>query len=195
MTDPLSLSALGATALTEGIKFLYGQAAELLRAFRERHKRAESNGDVPDHEQVPVIPSAALDGMPTISSVNGAILDAEGSALVSLTGALSPYAQGLVDVDPHDRQLIEQAERMRALLEALYGQRFTFTGEQRENTGARVSVKQVLGIVHQEAVGLDIGEAAAGSEISVEQRAQEVQKAVGARITKLGGPAERAPRD
>jgi tetratricopeptide (TPR) repeat protein len=180
VTQQSTLSALDATALTEGIKFLYAQATELLKAFRERRKRAASGGSVPGHEQVPIASSTALDGLPATSPADGTILDAEGPALISLTGALSPYAQEFVDVDPHDRQLIEQAERMRALLEALYGQRFTFTGEQREGTGARVNVKQVLGLVHQEADGPDVEEAAAGSEVPVEQHAHDVQDAAGA---------------
>ena len=36
MVDPLSLSAIGAVALTEGIKFLYEQAGEVLKRWRDR---------------------------------------------------------------------------------------------------------------------------------------------------------------
>lgn len=36
MVDPLTISAIGAVAITEGIKFLYGQAGEILKRWRER---------------------------------------------------------------------------------------------------------------------------------------------------------------
>ena len=35
MSDVLSLAAMSAVALTEGLKFLYNQAGELLKARRE----------------------------------------------------------------------------------------------------------------------------------------------------------------
>jgi hypothetical protein len=44
MTDPLTLTAAGAVALTEGIKFLYGQAGEAL------HLSAGVNGRPPGRD-------------------------------------------------------------------------------------------------------------------------------------------------
>lgn len=187
MAEPFSLSVLGATALTEGIKFLYGQAVELLRIRRERHAIRSSGAAVAETENVPLPASPVLDATPTQSAVNGAVLDQEGSVLVELAGTLSPYAQDLADVDAADATLIEQIERARSLLEALYGQRLTFRGEQREPTGSTiVDVKQVLGLV-REAVGVDIDEVAGGSAVTVDQDVAEAGRVVGARITKLGG--------
>ena len=36
VADPFTLAAVGAVAITEGIKFLYGQAGEVLKRWRER---------------------------------------------------------------------------------------------------------------------------------------------------------------
>ena len=44
MADPFTLGAVGAVVLTEGIKFLYGQAGEALKRWRER-KAAGKNAD------------------------------------------------------------------------------------------------------------------------------------------------------
>lgn len=55
--------------------------------------------------------------------------------LVRLSGALSPYAQEQVDIAADDEDLAFQAGQLRDLLEAVYGQRLTFRGEQRERTG------------------------------------------------------------
>jgi hypothetical protein len=38
--DPITLAALGAVALSEGVKFLYGQAGELLKRRREQRASA-----------------------------------------------------------------------------------------------------------------------------------------------------------
>ena len=40
--DPLTLSAIGGTILVEGIKFLYGQAGELLKSWRERRQKGDA---------------------------------------------------------------------------------------------------------------------------------------------------------
>ena len=53
MTDPLTLSALTASALTEGIKFLYGQAAELLK--RKRERSTADSGDVTRQPDAPLL--------------------------------------------------------------------------------------------------------------------------------------------
>lgn len=183
MADPLTLTVLGAVAATEGIKFLYGQASELLKAWRERRAAAsaaavasvESAESVESGEAlvVPVIATEILDGEPVGDTVDTEVVAQEQRAFVQLAGALSPYAQGLAEVELDDAQLAEDAGRLRALLEAAYGQRFTFRGEQRERTGTRVSVKQVLGEVAGTVVGA-AADVAGDAEVSVDQQADKV---------------------
>jgi hypothetical protein len=170
MADPVTLTVLGAFAATEGIKFLYGQASEVLKTWRERRKAATA-----DELVVPVVATEVLDGEPTGASVDAELVEREQKAFIQLAGSLSPYAQGLAEIDLTDEELAEQAGRLRALLEAAYGQRFTFRGEQRDRTGTRVSVRQVLGEVAGTAVGVE-ADIAAGAEISVEQQADKVTK-------------------
>jgi hypothetical protein len=83
------------------------------------------------------------------------VLDREASTLARLMGALSPYAQGLVDLEAADPELGASAASLRALLEALYGQRLTFKGEAREPTGTAVTVRQALQHVHGDVVGAE----------------------------------------
>jgi len=45
MPDPVTLTVPGGGAAAEGIKFLYGQAAELLKAWRDRPAKID-RGDV-----------------------------------------------------------------------------------------------------------------------------------------------------
>jgi hypothetical protein len=124
------MGALGAVALTEGIKFLYGQVTELLKRRRDRSEKAA---------EAPVVPAEqprVLDGPMAAKPVDLAVLDAHEGQLLELVGALGNYATGLVDPDPADRGLVERVSALRALLELAYGQHLTFRGEQRPVTGS-----------------------------------------------------------
>ena len=61
MADPLTLAAVGAVALTEGIKFLYGQAGETLKRWRESKGTKAATATVTEPVQVK-IPSDAFEG-------------------------------------------------------------------------------------------------------------------------------------
>jgi hypothetical protein len=174
MPDPVTLSALGGVAATEGIKFLYGQAAELLRAWRARRGKADAGGAGPARLTVPIVPNDVLDAAPADTVADAAVLDRESKTLIQLVGALAPYANGLADIDPADAELGAQAGRVRALLEAAYGQRFTFRGEHREPTGTRVTVSQVLGDVEGDVVGAE-ADVGPGGDLAVEQHATTVK--------------------
>lgn len=167
MADPLSFQVLGATAATEGIKFLYGQATEVIRAWRAHRK----GGEQP--LEVPIVDASVLDSQPARATVDQAVLARAHSTMLELWQQLAPYAQGLESVEGADPGLARAAGELRALLEAAYGQRFTFRGEGREPTGTRVLVEQVLGTVAGLAVGVegDIGPAAT---VVVRQDAGEV---------------------
>lgn len=174
MADALTLSALGGVAATEGIKFLYQQASELLTAWRDRRRRINAGEEPPEQVTVPIVDHHVLDAAPAGDVADIAVLDREGRALVQLAGALSPYADGLADVELDDEELAEQAGRLRALLEAVYGQRLTFRGEQRDPTGTRVTVTQVLGQVEGSVVGAN-ATVGPGGDLAVDQDVQTVK--------------------
>jgi hypothetical protein len=175
MSDPLALSALGGVAATEGIKFLYEQAAELLRSWRERRGKAAPGEALPAHLTVPIVDNHVLDATPVGDVADVAVLDRVNRSLVQLVGALAPYAAGLADIDPSDEELSQQAGAARALLEEVYGQRFTFRSEQRESTGTRVTVTQVLGDVAGAVVGAE-ATAGPGSVLAIEQDVSIVRR-------------------
>jgi hypothetical protein len=119
-----------------------------------------------------------LDGQPAEGVADVVMLEREHRNLVELTGRLSPYAQDQVDIEPADTEFAEHVERLRTMLERVYGQRFTFRGEQREPTGSRVIVRQKLGTVEGAVVGAhaDVG---AGGELLVDQDAASVKSGGG----------------
>ena len=139
MVEPLSAAVLGAAVLTQGIRFLYEQAGELLRRRRD-HKQATAEAgpvEIPPAEEA----GQALAGQLTTSAVDEDAMDRYADQLARLWGWLAPYATGLTPVDPADRQLAEQVEAARRLLEQIYRQHITFTGERRPATGTPLDVR------------------------------------------------------
>lgn len=168
MADPLTLVVLGGVAATEGIKFLYGQAAEVLKGWRERrHKNAEP-------VDVPIVANDVLDAAPTTTAVDPGVVEREQRELVRLVGALSPYAHGIAGIDVTDAELGRDVQRLRQLLEAAYGQRLTFRGEDRAPTGSRIDVTQVVELVEGAVTGVDVGEVDGGADVTVDQRVGQV---------------------
>jgi hypothetical protein len=172
MPDPLTLRALGAVTATEEIKFLYAQASELLKAWHERQRQL---GSEEGPLRVPIADTDVLDGTPGEPMVEVSVLNREQVALIQLTDLFAPYVRGLADIDLNDQKLVREAGQLRSLLEAAYGQRFTFRGEGRQPTGSRVTVTQVMGEVAGSMVGAE-ADLGAGVELSVDQRADRVRK-------------------
>jgi len=138
----------GAVALTEGIKFLYEQAGEALKRWRER-KAAAKNVTV---EPVDVqLPSAAFTGHLEQPQLHFEAVGRLEPELRDLRAALADYAQGIDEVDSGNEQLLQTADALRQAMEAVYGQRITFCGEPRPPSGPLVvgeaNVNDVLGYV------------------------------------------------
>lgn len=145
MTDPFSPAAWGGVVLTEGIKFLYQQAGEVLKRWRERRERGTASA----RQATLRPPDGLLEG--TVAPVEprddqAAFLERE---LRETRRLLADYAEGIEVPEPGDRVVTEQADALRRLLEAAYGQRITFRGEQRPPSGpmviGEIDVKQVAG--------------------------------------------------
>jgi hypothetical protein len=144
VVDPFSLGALGAVAATEGIKFLYGQAAEVLKRWRAR-KNGEPEADAP----IAVEGADLLQGTLEPPRPKFDIVERVEQDLKELVGLLGNYANGVEDPDPNDPDLVETVEALRKALELIYGQRITFKGEQRDASGpvvfGKATVDEALG--------------------------------------------------
>ena len=145
----LSLGTIGVTALTEGIKFLYGQAGELLKRRRERADRASAGTETPSCVAEPdMLPGEDL-----------ALVDRFAANLRALRAELHEYASGLDPVDPADERLVRTAEDLRKLISAIYGVPVVFVGESCDAVLVRGSVDadevagRVIGVGADRAVG------------------------------------------
>jgi hypothetical protein len=154
MFDPVTVSATA--ALTQGVAFLYGQITELLRRHRERGERAAEERDdagtstasgpdgAADVVTLPAVPAGVLDGSLSARSVSTAELDQNEEQLTSLRHALADYADGLARVRADDQTLAQTVAHARGLLETLYQQFVTLSGETgRPATGTPLTQEQL----------------------------------------------------
>jgi hypothetical protein len=150
MVDPLSLSVLGGVAVTEGIKFLYGQATELLKR-RAARKEAEARGETGAAEPMKFEAPQLLQGELAAVVEDERTVDDLAEELNTLRKDLTDYMDGITTPDAADPKLNRTVEALRQALESAVGQTITFKGEQREPSGTpvvtgRVTAKTVRGI-------------------------------------------------
>jgi hypothetical protein len=127
MVEPFSLTAVGVLALTEGVKFLYAQAGELLKYRRDRKQAPELRP-----------PAGALAGSVEPVPPDDERLERLETEVREGRKALSDYVDGVDPIDPADPELGRRVDDLRRALEAIYGQRITFKGETREPSGPLV---------------------------------------------------------
>jgi hypothetical protein len=189
----LSLAALGAAALTEGIKFLYGQAGELLKRCRERRDAASKTAasSEPATESVTVVlPETVFAGQLSAPQLHFAELDRLAEPMRQLRKELGDYVEGIKTVNSSDEGLIKIVDALRQTLEGVYQQRLTFKGEQRPKSGpiveGRVDVDRVFGV----ASGVVAEVIGAGAQVRGEAKAGTVEAGAdlaGVWARKIGG--------
>lgn len=144
--EPVSLAAIGGTVLTEGVKFLYAQAGDLIRYWRER-RDAKGGETVPEPSASP--PDGLLQGRLEPLTVDHEALARVQEQIRDLRRDLLDYVEGTTPITADDQGLLLRTDSLRCLLEAVYQQRLTFRGEQREAAGplihGRIDVDQVAG--------------------------------------------------
>jgi hypothetical protein len=162
MGDPvtLSLAGVGVVVVTEGIKFLYRQAGEILKRWRVRRDKIKSSA--PESSLAPAQTESANVILPPIFEGQlssplihfDAVQDAE-AELQGLYSDLSVYANGIEPIEDTDEELLAKVNTLRQILENVYQQRITFKGENRPASGTalvgKVKAKSVVG----EAIGVD----------------------------------------
>jgi RNA polymerase sigma factor (sigma-70 family) len=119
----LALSTLTAAALAEGIKFIFSQTTALLRSRRERDVEA------------PKALALVLPGQLMSLEPDFAVLEQVEPDLRELRAELRDYVDEIETISPDDRWLLELTDAGRLLLEVVYRQRITFSGEPRPVSG------------------------------------------------------------
>jgi choline dehydrogenase-like flavoprotein len=126
MVEPFSLGALGAIALTDGIKFLYAQAGEILKRRRER-------------TAAPTPAPGLLEGELAPLRLDLTEADERIAELRRLRGRLADIADEIEPAEETDAEVVDATLALREAIESIVGQRITFRGEQREPSGTTIT--------------------------------------------------------
>ncbi|MEY9932552.1 hypothetical protein ABH926_007203 [Catenulispora sp. GP43] len=134
--DTVAIPVLAGAALAQGITFLYGQAAEVLRIKREGKAAPQTTLTVP----------GAFEPKNIALQPNPAALAARARDLVMLLQIAKPFATcPPADLDGTDETLRTCFGHLREVLEDIYDVQFTFVGEQRSTQRVRQAVDDVRG--------------------------------------------------
>jgi hypothetical protein len=135
--EPISVTLAGVAgvALTEGVKFLYAQAGELLRRWHEKRERPDDDRPALDVQfRLP----PAFEGQIHPATVAPDVFAQNESSLAEGFQRVSLYATGVKPMDASDPELLKRADELRGALERILGQTITFNGEQRPTSGTPV---------------------------------------------------------
>jgi hypothetical protein len=134
----LPLGGVESAALTQGIAFLYAQAGEVLRRRRAARDREPGGPPLPAAE-LPALEPPSTVFMPAERQAPAAP-EAANQLADSLRQARREVSEYLASEDPGDSvTVLAAADRLRCLLEEVYGTRLTFVGEQRDDRPAPVT--------------------------------------------------------
>ncbi|AFU03003.1 hypothetical protein O3I_025260 [Nocardia brasiliensis ATCC 700358] len=129
----LPLAVLGTAALSEGVRFLYDQAGELLRRRRAGSDTESDPGT--DLETPPIVTEPEQLPAPDMTQVER--FEPE---LRALRSDLHEYAAGVDPVAPSDERLLHLVDALRRVLETIHGTPLVFAGEGRESAQVRGSI-------------------------------------------------------
>jgi hypothetical protein len=187
MVDPITLTSVGTVVIAEGIKFLYGQATELLKRWRDRSE-SDAAAAVATEPTGLVLPSDVFDGQLVNPVIHYIELEKVRAALSAHRRVLADYGDGIAAIDLNDSHVLSTIDSLRQLLEAVYQQRITFKGESREPSGPIVKGQIDVGRILGNAAGVEAEWIAQGN-VEGTVRATEVgpnAKATGVKAGKIG---------
>jgi hypothetical protein len=189
MPEPVTLTAasIGAVALTEGIKFLYGQAGELLKSWRARKERAEAESGSPSSWPVAVEIPSVFSGDRFDTVVQPKSVEELSDQLIGLRRDLAEYAAETISVNLDDPALVGRVDALRTVLEAIYNKRLTFKGEDRPASGSPAAIGIVEAkTISGEAIGISAGVLLDGNMTGIVRSDRIGGKAIGARVDTVG---------
>lgn len=200
MPEPITLAVVSGLVLTEGIKFLYGQANDLLKGWRARRDaKKQAAVKVPPMPTLDAPPPDVLDGsVDTSQQADELLLEKHERELDAAKKALAKYTHpdDPEPVDPGDVELRGEVDRLRRLLESIYGQRLTFVGEpDRDPTGTVMTVKVKADNIEDSDIAAIVGadRAPAGARLGVDVDASGAKRS-SVRGIDFGPMAPRTPR-
>jgi hypothetical protein len=183
----ITLAGIGMAAITEGIKFLYDQAGELLKWRREKRKAAEGAQTALSPQPTLMPRPEIFEPAPAQPSVDEGTLERFAEPMGELCDGLSGIVAGRTEVDTNDTALLRRVDALRKTLEVVTGQPLTFRGEPRPEgpvIRGRVNADKVLG----EVAGVAAGTITAGTTVGevTAKKVDEKGSAIGVKVDRIG---------
>jgi hypothetical protein len=173
MSDPITLTLVGTTAITEGIKFLYSQAEDLLIRWRDKKEKATAVVEAPQpQEQVnlpPVFTASKLN-----PEVRDNILEKFGN---DIAGLMEELKQADAVNDPavlKNEVFLEKLDGLRRIIEAVYNQKLIFKEELNAPQGPKVNAEIVVNEVEGTVTAIRAKKIGSGT-INAKVSAQDVR--------------------
>ena len=193
MPEPvtITLAAVGMMAITEGIKFLYGQASELLK-WRHEKKAAVGSQVFPSEQPKLMSRPDVFEPDPAPASLDEGALDQFAQPMDELCDKLSGVVTGRTEVVTSDAALVTRVDALRKALEVIVGQRLTFRGEARTEVPGpvirgEVHAKKVLGYAAGVAAGMITGKVTVDGKVTAEEVAPGAS-VIGTKVDRVSGP-------
>ena len=194
MVDPgtLALASVANLALTEGVKFLYAQAGELLKWWRQR--RDAAHDDAAKEQPVRVEPPPAIQGKAFEARPSVVAVERLEKDLRALRADLLEYVDGTEVADVSDPAYLARVDALRRALEVIYQHRLTFVGEVRPPSEPSIDVDMAAESVAGYITAVRSHQMAGGS-IDARMRVGRVEpggSVVGVEADVIGDPTRRA---
>lgn len=194
MPEPvtITLAAVGMTAITEGVKFLYGQASELIR-WRHEKKAADGTKAVPSEQPKLISRPNVFEPDPAQANLDEGAMERLAQPMDELCDKLSGVVTGRTEVVTSDAALVMRVDALRKALEVIVGHRLTFRGEARTEAQGpvirgEVHVKNVLGYAAGVAAGVITGKVTVDGKVVADEVAPDAS-AIGTKVDSISGPS------
>jgi hypothetical protein len=138
MAEPITMTLAG-IALTEGVKFLYGQASDILKRWRDRKDKANESPTGETEAIETKLPDSAFEGQLSNPKIHFNKVEHFEDDLEALRDSLAVYLIGDRQIDAADTKLAERVDALRLVLQQIYQQRITFKGENLPPSGNSIS--------------------------------------------------------
>lgn len=145
--EQFTVGALGALTAAEAVKFLFGQATEVISRWRDRRAGRAVSPTV----EVAEADAAGVEDPPSSLVIDFDAVDRLHEDITALAEALAGYASGLREVPAGDSHVAEVTDALRRALEVVYDRDLTLAGEDRGGRGpavhGRADAKTVSGSI------------------------------------------------
>ena len=181
MPEPTTLAAVGIMALAEGVKFLYAEAGNALKAWRAKRDGAAVAAPAEPVKPPPVFAGEIAKSKPDLAAVEKVEQD-----LVAARRDVSDIIGDLEPVDPSNEELLARIDKLRCLMEGVLRYRITFQGEDRPASGPLIEGEVNIDEIRERVVGAEAGRVVSGTVKGSVTAKSNTAEVIGVKVGDVG---------